>query len=122
MHMKKILIVDDDGLARGALKRALLDAGYETVEGANGKEGLALCESEHPDVLIADRRMPEMDGQEMIQKIRAAEWGKSLPIIMLTADENTAALNEALSANVTVYLAKGSATLDDVVAAVKQLG
>lgn len=120
--MKKVLIVDDDGLARGALKRALQDGGYATVEAADGVQGFAMCESEHPDVVIADRRMPEMDGQAMIEAIRAEQWGKKLPIIMLTADENTAALNEALTANVAVYLAKGSATLDDVVAAVRQLG
>lgn len=119
--MKKVLIVDDDGLARGALKRALQDAGYDTVEAADGKQGLSLCESEHPDIVIADRRMPEMDGQEMIQAIRAAQWGKTLPIIVLSADEHTAALNEALTANVTAYLSKGSATLEDVVAAVKQI-
>lgn len=119
--MKKILIVDDDGLARGALKRALQDAGYETLEAIDGKQGLEMCETDRPDAVIADRRMPEMDGQAMIEAIREAEWGKNLPIIMLTADENTAALNEALTANIAVYLAKGSATLDDVVAAVRQL-
>lgn len=118
--MKKVLIVDDDGLARGALKRALQEAGYETVEAADGQEGLALCQSENPDVVIADRRMPVMDGQAMIQAIRSEEWGKKLPIIMLTADENTAALNEALNADVSVYLTKGSATIDDVLTAVRQ--
>ncbi len=118
--MKKVLIVDDDGLARGALKRALQEAGYETAEAADGKQGLELCESEKPDIVIADRKMPVMDGQEMVRAIRSADWGRTLPIIMLSADEHPSALNEALEAKVTVYLSKGSATLDDVVAAIKQ--
>lgn len=119
--MKKILVVDDDPLARGALKRALLDGGFEVVEAADGKEGLAAAEKEKPNLIVADRQMPQMTGQELVEAVRATDWGKSLPIIMLTANDDTDAINQALQANVSMYFTKTSVTLDEVVDAVKHL-
>lgn len=119
--MKKILVVDDDRLARGALKRALEEAQFEIIEAGDGKEALALAEAEKPNLIVADRQMPEMNGQELVEAIRKTDWGKSLPIIMLTGNEDTSAIAEALKANVSMYFTKSTVTLDEVVDAVKHL-
>ena len=119
--MKKILVVDDDRLARGALKRALEEAEFEVTEASDGKEAFGLAENDKPNLIIADRQMPEMNGQELVEKIRKTEWGKSLPIIMLTGNEDTSAINEALQANVSMYFTKSTVSLDEVVDAVRHL-
>jgi DNA-binding response OmpR family regulator len=119
--MKKILVADDDPLARGALKRALVDAGFEVTEAADGKEAFEIAKKETPSLAVVDRQMPEMTGQELVEAVRKADWGKSLPIIMLTANEDTSAVNEALKANVSMYFTKSTVSLDEVVEAVKHL-
>lgn len=119
--MKKILVVDDDPLARGALKRALQDASFEVIEAENGKVALELAEKEAPNLMVADRQMPEMNGQELVEAIRSADWGKSMPIIMLTANEDMNAINQALQANVSMYFTKSTVTLKEVVEAVTHL-
>lgn len=118
--MKKVLVVDDERIARGALKRALEEAGYETLEAENGKEAFAVAFAERPDLIMTDLRMPEMDGQQLLEEIRAADWGRELPIILLTGVEETEALNKALKSNVTAYLTK-STPLDEVMVSVREV-
>ena len=50
--------------------------------------------------------MPEMDGLTMVEELRKDQWGQSVPVIILTADEGMDIINQALSAGVTVYLTK----------------
>jgi CheY-like chemotaxis protein len=119
--MKTVLVVDDDRLAKGALQRALEAEGYGTVGVESAKEALEYIKDTQPDVIVTDRQMPEMDGQQLIDQIRELEWGKKVPIIMLTGNEDTEAVNQALESGV-VYFSKNTVSLDEVVTAVKQFG
>lgn len=103
---KKILTVDDDKLLRESLSAMLRSAGHQVYEAADGQQGLAIALAEHPDLIISDIRMPELDGMAMVERIREDEWGKQVPVIILTNDETTDAINEALQSGVTVYLSK----------------
>lgn len=103
---KKILTVDDDKLLRESLSAMLRSAGHQVYEAADGQQGLAMALAEHPDLIISDIRMPELDGMSMVERIREDEWGKQVPVIILTNDETTDAINEALQSGVTVYLSK----------------
>ena len=78
----KILLVEDDQLISGPLAARLRDSGYEVWVADNGREGLALAIKETPDVVVLDIMMPEMDGWEVCQALRARS---SVPILMLTA-------------------------------------
>lgn len=80
----KILIVEDSTDMQRYLT-SLLDPLYRITLAGNGKEGLAKAASEQPDLILADVMMPEMDGHEMIRRIKAQEALKVIPIILLTA-------------------------------------
>jgi CheY-like chemotaxis protein len=106
---KTVLVVDDDKLARHSLAATLKNAGLETTEAENGKDALDSAKKAQPDLIVTDVHMPEMDGLEMIENLRKEDWGKSIPVIILTVDEAPATINQALASGVTVYLSKASA-------------
>lgn len=80
----KIAIVEDDQ-AISQMYRIKFEAEGYTVETAeNGKLGLALAEAMKPDVILLDLMMPEMNGDEMLEKLRKTTWGKSIKVVILT--------------------------------------
>ena len=82
--MTKVAIVEDD-LAIAQMYRLKLESeGFRVQIAANGRLGLALCEEMEPDVLLVDLMMPEMNGDEMLKKLRATPWGKHIKVIILT--------------------------------------
>jgi two-component system chemotaxis response regulator CheY len=85
--MKKILIVDDSRTVRQQVLVALSPAGFEVLEAQNGREGLERIEKT-PDIalVLCDVNMPEMNGIEMIEALRAAGRLTSLPVVMLTTE------------------------------------
>ena len=82
--MVKIAIIEDD-LAIAQMYRLKFEAeGYKVEIAANGKLGLELCEEMQPDMVLLDLMMPEMNGDEMLEKMRKADWGKKPQVIILT--------------------------------------
>jgi len=79
------LIVDDDPYIREELRDALAAWGYAVVEAANGKEALKAVGKAVPDIVVTDLMMPEMDGIELILKLRAAH--PTLRIIALSGGD-----------------------------------
>ena len=83
--MPKILIVEDNEENRDALSRRLQRRGFEIVMAADGKVGVAMAQTEKPDLVLMDMNMPELDGWEATRQIRAAAETQKLPVIALTA-------------------------------------
>jgi DNA-binding response OmpR family regulator len=82
--MTKIAIIEDDQ-AIAQLYRFKFEAEGYTVETAeNGALGLALAENMKPDIILLDLMMPQMTGDEMLEKMRAVPWGKDIKVIILT--------------------------------------
>lgn len=79
----KILVVDDEHSVRWAFEKALQKAGYEVMLAENGIKGLSLFESFKPDITLVDIRMPEMDGLQMLKRIR--EKDPEAQVIVMTA-------------------------------------
>lgn len=83
----KILIVDDSRVARGSIKRTLSEfIDIEFIEADDGLSALKVLENEDPEIIFTDWYMEEMDGLELIQKIR--ENNKSVKICMITSETN----------------------------------
>ncbi len=80
--MAKILIIEDENLVANSIAIALAKAGHAVVLAQNGREGLALFANESPDLVITDIIMPEIDGLETIQALRAIS--AQLPIIAIS--------------------------------------
>jgi two-component system, chemotaxis family, chemotaxis protein CheY len=104
----KLLVVDDSSTMRRIIKNTLARLGYKDVlEGADGVEGWEQMDS-NPDIemLITDWNMPEMNGLELVKKVRADERFTDLPIIMVTTEGGKAEVITALKAGVNNYIVK----------------
>jgi DNA-binding response OmpR family regulator len=83
---KKVLLIDDDKDFLLATKFILETGGYEIFQAEDGKSGLAMAESIHPDLAIIDLMMETWsEGFNVVSKLRATDAGKQIPLIMLSA-------------------------------------
>lgn len=117
---KKILIVEDDSITRKSLQVALLDAGFEADEAADGQQGLERALATHPDVILTDLRMPVMDGITMLKQLRADEWGKTTKVVILTSNDAAESINEAMELGVYTYFSKDVMDPSEVVDQIAQ--
>ena len=104
----KILVVDDSSTMRRIIKNTLARLGYKDIlEGGDGVEGWdAMNANADIEMLITDWNMPEMNGLELVKKVRADERFTDLPIIMVTTEGGKAEVITALKAGVNNYIVK----------------
>ena len=104
----KLLVVDDSSTMRRIIKNTLSRLGYEDVlEGEDGVQGwAALNENTDIGMLITDWNMPEMNGLELVKKVRSDPRFTDLPIIMVTTEGGKAEVITALKAGVNNYIVK----------------
>jgi CheY-like chemotaxis protein len=81
---KKILIVDDEPDMLTIMAAILHNGGYDVVKASSGKQGVALAQSEQPDLILLDIRMPEMDGVQTTDLLKNNESTRGIPIAYLT--------------------------------------
>jgi pilus assembly protein CpaE len=86
MAATKVLVVDDDLNIQRVLVFTLKQEGYEVHVASDGQAGVEMAASLQPDLILMDVAMPNLDGYAATQQIRAAENGRRVPIIMLTAE------------------------------------
>ena len=118
-----IEVVEDDASLRNVLRDKLNNEGFNVLEAKNGGEGLAVALREQPDLILLDILMPDMDGMTMMKKLRQEnEWGKKVPIIILTnlsADDEK--INQAIAENEPAYyLVKSNYTISDLIEKIKE--
>lgn len=99
----KVLVIDDELQMRKLLEMALTSYGYTAHLAATGQEGLMLAVSMHPDLVIVDLGLPDMDGKDVVTRLR--EWS-SVPIIVLTAREQEQEKIAALDKGADDYVTK----------------
>jgi two-component system cell cycle response regulator DivK len=83
--MFKILLVEDNEMNRDMLARRLQRKGYEVVIAVDGEEAVRMAQSQAPDLILMDIRLPVMDGWEAMRRIKIMPETQSIPIIALTA-------------------------------------
>jgi len=103
---RRVLIVDDDPAVRRLLETYLTQGGYQVLQAANGREGLELMAAEAPPIVITDWMMPEMDGLELCRRLRGHEGIRFVYVVMLTAHDDTNALEQAIEAGADDFLTK----------------
>jgi len=81
----KILLVEDDLALLEVVRDILSDAGYEVMTATNGREGLQAFRLFHPDLILSDIMMPNMDGFELLEAVRQMEEGMLVPFIFMSA-------------------------------------
>lgn len=101
--MSKILLVEDNKTNRDMLSRRLLKRGYEVVIAFDGESGLALAQSEAPDLILMDMSLPILDGWEATRRLKAAHATQHIPVIALTAHAMSSDRDKALEAGCDDY-------------------
>jgi two-component system, cell cycle response regulator DivK len=101
--MSKILLVEDNEMNRDMLSRRLQRRGYEIVIAVDGEQGVAMANSEHPDLILMDMSLPIMDGWEATKNIKANTNTQSIPIIALTAHAMSGDREQAMKAGCDDY-------------------
>jgi CheY-like chemotaxis protein len=119
LHSKSVLIIDDEESLVGVLAQKFSDEGVTAYTAYNGREGLAVALDKHPDIILLDIMMPEMDGFDVMRQLQEDEWGKNVPIILLTNSSSIDTVAKAVSSGMSEFLVKTDIKLDDVVEKVK---
>ncbi|WP_462174312.1 response regulator [Pseudoalteromonas xiamenensis] len=89
----RILLVDDSRLARNHIRRVLTNLGAQYItEAEDGAEALAILEEQLFDLIVTDFNMPEVNGQELTERIRASDRHSHIPVMMVTSEANDAHL------------------------------
>ena len=115
----KIAIIEDDNVIRQMYRIKFENEGFEVQVADNGRDGVALATHMKPDLILLDLHMPEMNGDEALAQIRKTDWGKSIPVIILTnlGEEESPKLLRSLGIH--SYIVKADFTPRQVVARVK---
>lgn len=117
-----LLVVEDNPTAALQIKTALEDNGFAVMPASGGAEALECVKRVVPDGIILDLMMPEIDGFQVLEKIRSTSWTRELPVLILTAKELTREDKGRLSHNnVQQLIQKGSLDRDELVARVRKL-
>jgi two-component system chemotaxis response regulator CheY len=102
-----ILVVDDSATIRQQVSIALKQAGFTTVEAADGHEGLAQIDANREIALVVcDVNMPNMDGLEMVAIVKRKDEHKALPILMLTTEGQPSLIRRAKDAGAVGWIVK----------------
>lgn len=113
-----VVVIDDDEKITSLLRRSLAFEGYEVATAPNGREGLRLLAEREADLIILDVMMPQLDGWEVIRRLREA--GVTTPVLMLTARDDVQDRVKGLDLGADDYLVKPFA-LEELLARVRAL-
>lgn len=104
--MTAVLIVDDEKDLRDGLAEAVRDLGYEALAAASGREALAITATSKPAAVLLDLRMPDMDGLDVLTRLRAGADGANVPVAIITAYATAANTIEAMRLGAFDHLTK----------------
>lgn len=103
---KLVLVVDDEDMTRQMIAMFLKMFNFESIEAENGIDALEQVAKHHPDAIILDVMMPEMDGITMCRKLRANPATASIPVLMLSGRSQIGAEQEGIDAGANAYMKK----------------
>lgn len=122
--MKKVLSVDDSGVMRRIVGRTVEVLGYGFLEASNGLEALDVLEKHHEEIalIVLDVNMPEMDGFELLKRIKANQAFSPIPVMMLTTESERGKIIQAIQGGAVNYICKPFQQDDLIVKIAESLG
>lgn len=121
MILPKLSIVEDELSILQLYKTKFEREGFEVATASNGRDGLKVIKRTMPDLVLLDLRMPGMQGDEMLARLRAEEWGASIRVIILTNLSRDEAPSSLRFLAVDRYIVKAHHTPSQVVAVVREV-
>ena len=83
--MARVLVIDDEDVIGAVLRYALLEQGHETLIADGGRTGIEAARHQHPDAIVLDLMMPEVNGHDVLEALREGDDTEDVPILVLTA-------------------------------------
>lgn len=117
--MTKIAIIEDDSVISQMYRMKFEADGFEVQIANNGRDGVALVEEFVPDMVLLDMQMPIMNGDEALKQIRSHDWGKSVPVMILTNLGEEEAPKNIRALGIESYIVKADLTPRQVIERVK---
>ena len=118
--MTKIAIIEDDQIISQMYRMKFEADGFDVQVAGNGKVGIELVNEYLPDIILLDLQMPEMGGADALAIIRKSDWGKNIPVIILTNMGEEESPKELKSLGIHSYIVKANLTPRQVAERVKQ--
>lgn len=119
---KKLLVVEDDLILLRILSDELIGAGFKIMEAKDGETAYALALKEHPDLILLDIVLPQLDGLAVMNRLRRDDWGRDVPIIIFTVVDPDDSILRIIERNKPAfYLVKSKWKLEDVIKKVKEV-
>jgi two-component system cell cycle response regulator DivK len=103
---RTILVVEDNDRNRRLLKVLLKAKGYDVIEAATGEEAMSCLKSQKPELILMDIQLPNMDGLELIRKIKSEAETRDIPIVAVTAYAMKGDKERILEAGCSAYVSK----------------
>jgi two-component system response regulator MprA len=121
MDTKRTILVVDDSTEMSKVMSDMLEfKGYATATVHSGKEALAYAIAQHPDLILLDLHMPDMDGFDVVRTLRTDPWGKDAKILILTANDDVSARPHDINIGADDYLVKAIWGIEDVETKIRQ--
>lgn len=111
----KILLIDDDPVLIKALGAEFVEEGFEFISALDGETGLALIKTNLPDIILLDLIMPRMNGFDVLQELKRAEFTKNIPVVLLTNLEPDENVRKGMELGAVDYCIKSSMNLEKMV-------
>lgn len=116
--MKTVLLIEDDTVLRENTSELLELSGYKVLKASNGKVGVALAKKQHPDIVICDIMMPELDGYSVLERLSKSKLTKYIPFIFLSAKTERDDVRKGMNLGADDYITKPF-TEDDLISAIE---
>jgi CRP/FNR family cyclic AMP-dependent transcriptional regulator len=85
IRVARVLVIDDEDVIGAVLRYALLEQGHETLTADGGRTGIEAARRQHPDAIVLDLMMPEVNGHDVLEALREDDDTEDVPILVLTA-------------------------------------
>lgn len=118
--LEKILVIDDEEIARYILRSHLADTKYMVIEASNGEEGIRLAREQQPDIIFLDLVMPGLSGFETLDRLKSFPETKDIPVVVNTSKILTDEEKAILQKNTTEVLSKKTSSREESIFRVRE--
>ncbi|MEM6342686.1 MAG: response regulator [Bacteroidota bacterium] len=120
-HDIRISIIDDDYAITNTLASQLHREGYLVAKANDGMQGLGIVRGDLPHLIILDMMMPDKNGEEMLKELRGYEWGKDIPVLILSNYDKYASLAEDPALAPVTFMSKTGSSIEKVIEIIRSL-
>ena len=106
MKRQTVLVVDDDDTVLSVVEAMLEKNGFKALKASNGTDGLKAANDAKPDAIVLDRKMPDIDGNDVLKNLKENPATQNIPVLMLTGERAISEVSSSLTLGAMDYIVK----------------